>query len=181
MKHVCITSLWLLSVVCLYGQETSNHAPLSVAYFSQFGFQPGLAIGTAIPLIESADNVFLLRPQLGFFARPGNDRNWMLQLALGRSRQGNKPGAYSAFSLGVGVLAQSRLLSETTALGNGERISQKRERNTYLVPTLGYEYGRSIGPKLGWYLKPSIGARLTSTDSPTPTLMVEIGLNWYAR
>lgn len=89
--------------------------------------------------------------------------------------------SYSALSLGLGYLAQSRVLTLSTNLGNGEVENQNRKTTTYFVPTVNYELGRAFSERFGWFGKVSLGSKLLSKKESEMVIFGELGVKFYLK
>ncbi len=157
-------------------QESPGRPPVSVGYFSHYGFQPGLKIGTMFPLAGDTLRQWVFSPQLGFFTNPGDDTNALFNLEVGYKRPKSGKHAYSQWSAGLGYLHQSKLQSFSINLGNGNTGDRQRVGDNFLLPTISYEYGWATHRKISWYLKPALGIRLLGRNEHSTMLLLEFGI-----
>ena len=166
------------------GQTTNR--PISIAYFSQFGFQPGAKIATEFKLKELSPSTqatkhrhLFISPQIGFFVRPQNNTNLLFNADVGIKQQKEGRSSFSAFSLGLGYLHQLQISTVAIQLGDGGQ-SASRSNISYFLPTLNYAFGNQLSSNVDWYSKIGLGQRFGGNISSTTTILLEIGLqfNW---
>lgn len=175
----------------VFSQMFQERVPISVGYFSNFGFQPGVAIGTSFDLKtwekEKAKNQgtvtkvrrFFISPQIGFYSRIGQNSNYLLSVEGGYKRQKKGDRRYVAFSAGLGYLLQSQALSFSVNLGTGEHSNKQRQINHFLLPTANVEFGGGISRTVGWYTKMSLGSKISAKQESQMTLFVGFGVKLY--
>lgn len=176
MRQLLIILFILPTTLQLISQETTKRPPIAISYFSNYGFQPGLKVGTAFTLTGDSTRQWLISPQLGVFTNPGDDTNTLLNLDLGFKRPKPQKHAYSTWSAGLGYLRQSKLQSFSVNLGNAKTSDQKRVGDDFLLPTLSYEYGWATHRKISWYVKSAIGSRLLGRNEHSMMILLEFGI-----
>jgi len=182
MKNIVLSCLFISCSFLLMGQ--SKRTPISIAYFSQFGFQPGAKIGTTFNLKELSTttqkvkkrNLFI-SPQIGFFSWPNNHSNLLLSTDIGIKKQKEGHSAFSAVSLGLGYLHEFQVSAIAINLGDGNQ-STSRTCYSYFLPTINYTFGNRISPVIDWYSKIGVGQRIGGDISNTMTILLELGVQF---
>ena len=185
MKNLLFSCLFLCSALSLLGQEEG--LPISIAYFSQFGFQPGAKIATEFSL-KTLNNTtqavkkrhLFISPQIGFFVRPGNNTNLLLNADVGIKKQQEGKSSFSAFSLGLGYLQEFRVSTIAIQLGDGGQ-STSRTSFSYFLPTINYAFGNRLSSTVDWYSKIGVGQRIGGGISNTTTVLLEVGLQFQLK
>ena len=179
--------IFIFSVPSLIFAQVEPQTPsVSLAYLGHFGYQPGLKIGLAHPISQwqSADEKkafqLLLNPQIGFYTRPRFNNNIIGQLDLSLKRQKAERKSYGAFALGLGYVAQYEIISVSPNF-NGEILEKVRERRSYLVPLVSYEFGRNINSNMSAYTKVSYGSRLSTRQESIALVYIELGLQFLLK
>lgn len=180
MKNTLLSFFLLLSAFSLTGQSTG--IPVSVAYFGQFGFQPGVKIATEFPLNAKTPkaNNFFISPQIGFFVRSGNNANLLLNADVGMKRQKEGKSGFSAFSFGLGYLHQFQISGVAIQLGDGGQTNN-RSSIAYFLPSFNYTFGNKLGTNLDWYSKIGYGQRLGGGISSSTIVLLEVGVQFYLK
>lgn len=183
MKKQLIFLLLLCCVGFSQAQEQSRRLPITIGYFSQIVVQPGIKLGTELPLnvgLNVADRQWLLSPQAGFFSNPGDDRNLVLNLEAGLRKKHSSKNHYNTYGLGLGYLRQAKVVSFAVNLGSGNTSDTERDSRGFFMPTLSHEWGWATHKKRSWYTKLSTGYRLFGPEENSLMLFAEIGikLNW---
>lgn len=185
MKNSLFSCLFLLYSFSLVGQ--SDKPPISIAYFSQFGFQPGVkiatefnlkALGTGSPRIKK--QYLFISPQIGFFTRPNNSSNLLLNTDIGIKSQKEGKTAFTALSLGLGYLHEFQISTLAIQLGDGNQSSSRINRS-YFLPTVNYAFGNHLSTTIDWYSKIGVGQRFGGGISNTTTVLFEVGLQFNIR
>ena len=188
MKNIGILLFLFFTCNFVNAQSNSNQFPISISYFGQFIVQPGLKIGTEFnlknwentsPKTKITNRQFYLSPQVGYFNVPNVHSGLIFNVDVGYKKLRANPLSYSAFSIGLGYLAQSRVLTISTNLGTGEVDSRERETSSYAVPTVNYELGRAFSENLGWFGKVSLGSKLLSQKESEMVVFGELGVKFY--
>ena len=180
MKNTLLSFLLLIAAFSLTGQSAG--IPISVAYFGQFGFQPGGKIAVAFPLkavnakMPTANNLFV-SPQIGFFVYPKNNSNVLLNAEVGIKKQKKGKSGFSAFSIGLGYLHQFQISRITIQLGDGGQ-STNRSSISYFLPSINYAFGNKLRTNLDWYSKIGYGQRLGGSITSSTILLLEVGLQF---
>lgn len=117
-------------------------------------------------------------PQLAAFWRPQSSSNLFVNADFGFRRLKEKRHRYSAFSIGLGYLMQSQILSTTVSLSDGSLNDNNRELRHYFVPTANYEFGHAPKNVMGWYFKLSLGGRFAHGRDMASVMAVEAGLKF---
>lgn len=179
MKKIIGVCLILFSSQILLGQSNTKLDNVSIGYFSNYGFQPGVKIGTQFQLknweTEDYAKSYFISPQLGFYSWIGNDFNVLVNAELGYQRVKNQRNTFSAVSIGIGYLAESEIISIDVNLSDGSK-EKSRELRNHLLTTINYEFGKKVNSNLSWYGKPSFGWKLS--DNSSMVIMIELGLKF---
>ncbi len=177
----CIKVLVLSSVLMLSGKAIGQLNSLSIGYFGPFGIEPGLNVGVQMNLKSSEKdeviNTYYLAPHLGSYIKPNYHTDIMLGIEGGIHRQKAEKKGYSQFGLGLSYLSNFELISFTVNF-NGEISNREHEHRGYLVPTISYEYGRKVNDAWGWYIKPSVGRRISFAREGAGAVFVEAGVKF---
>ncbi len=187
MKNILLICLLLLPSCWLKGQSTMEKPPISIAYFSQFGFQPGVKIATEFNLKELTTetqkakrrNLFI-SPQIGFFSWPNNHSNLLLNADIGIKRQKENKSSFSALSLGLGYLHEFQISTVAVQLGDGKQSTSRTSRS-YFLPTLNYAFGSSLSSAVDWYSKIGVGQRFGGGITAATTVLFELGLQFQLK
>ena len=83
-----------------------------------------------------------------------------------------------AASAGVGYLAQAIVQSVVYNLNDGSIARINRDWQHFVMPSLNFEFGRQIKPRLGWYNKYSLAYKLSSADTDAMLFFMELGLQF---
>ncbi len=194
MKNIPIILILILFFTSkkINAQTTSNQMPISISYFGHFVTQPGLKIGTEFNLkqLENTsrdekskvqNRQLYLSPQIGYFNLSNVHSGLMFNVDIGYKKLRANLLSYSAFSIGLGYLAQSRILTFSTNLGNGEIGNENKETSSYIVPTVNYELGRAFSERFGWFGKVSLGSKLLSKKESEMVVFGELGVKFYLK
>jgi len=177
-----ILLLMFLTTVKASAQNVEQDRFWSFSYLGHLGFQPGLRAGLEMPLIKPCpekglpDNNWIIRPQLGFFANPGDDRHIILNTEVGIKKPRKGKNSYRTFTFGLGYLNQSKLRSTSINLGTGNTDSKQRVSDHFLLPTINYEYGWATHKTTIWFSKLGLGRRLLGSNEDALMLFVELGI-----
>lgn len=188
MKYLLILLLTISSIPIL-GQEKikDKTIPITVAYFGNYLIQPGLKVGTSIPLKkwEVPKNDFSrvknlsVSPQLGVFSRIDQDINYLINAEVGLDTKKSNRKVYSSYTIGLGYLIQAQRTSFSINLGSGEADNYQTEIFHFFLPTINYEVGGVISSKLGWYTQFSLGSKLSTVKESSMMLFMEAGMKFY--
>ncbi|MCE7997009.1 MAG: hypothetical protein HEP71_33935 [Roseivirga sp.] len=176
MRSLFIMLLVLATPLVLFSQESAGRPPVSISYFSNYGFQPGIKVGTAFSLAGDSTRQWLISPQLGVFTNPSDDTHTLLNLEAGLKRP--KPGknAYTTMAIGLGYLHQSKLQSFSVNLGSGQTGDRQRVGDNFVMPSVSYEYGWATHRKISWFGKCALGTRLLGRNEHSMMLLLEFGI-----
>ncbi|MEM8567435.1 MAG: hypothetical protein AAGF85_13320 [Bacteroidota bacterium] len=164
--------------------------PISLSYSAPYFIQPGFRLGMELAQKRweavkerkgkslNVTKSLYIQPQVGFYARPRVHNNWLLNAELGYKRKRNDKKGYSNLSVGLGFVQRSQILSLTVDLSSGEITDKDRETQNYFMPTVNYEMGRIISPKMGWFTKLSLGALMATKQEGHLVLIYELGLKY---
>lgn len=185
--------LAILFVCCIstttYSQENKGLQHYSLAYFSPFGIQPGVKVGTDFSIkafdkefsktdsMQVRHHMLLLSPEIGFFSRRLDFMAFLANAELGWQLQREGRKTWNTFSLGLGYLEHSEVTSTTVNL-SGEVVSKERARQGYFLPTLNYEKGWQFKPQLGGYVKAGLGYKLAPELETSGILLLELGMRF---
>lgn len=186
MKNTIAILIFLSCSFIGFSQNAKKSIPISIGYFSNYGFQPGAKIGTHFDLknweteSENKKGTFTkskslyISPQIGFFSFVKNNTNFMVNADIGYRRIKSLKNRYSAFSLGLGYMNRSQITGVAVNLSDGSQEKQ-RTSSSYFLPTLNCEFGKFINSKIGWYSKFSYGLRLSPNEKQTTMFFIELG------
>ena len=168
--------------------QTPGNLTISAGYFGHFAIWPGAKVGLHYDLKQwSKDKpkgvkttTLFVSPQAGFYTRPRFHTTYLINGEAGIRRQREDKKAYSAFSGGLGYLAQMEIMTITVNL-SGETTGKEREHRGYLVPTLSYEFGRAISPRTGLYAKVSYGTTVSSSREWSGIAFLELGVKFRTK
>ncbi|MEM9836325.1 MAG: hypothetical protein AAF828_07470 [Bacteroidota bacterium] len=180
--------LLLLLIVVLGGtlsaQEATKHSKVTLGYWGHFAIQPGVKVGYLTDLSswnsqhdQLVQKSWFINPQLGVYAWPQKHTNYVVNIEAGLMRRSQPMHKFSAFSFGLGYLTQSRITSVVVNLSDGEQ-DKVRENQAWLLTTANYSFGRSLGEKLGWYSKISMGMQFGPIESSSLVGFLELGLTY---
>lgn len=182
MKNLLLSMTILLSYHGLMAQTETNGFPLSIGYFSQFGFQPGAKISTSFKMKEwnketgiIKHKVLFISPQLGFFVRPKNNTNFLMGLNVGIQAQKLEHAFFSAYSIGLNYLYQRQIQSVSVPLGEINPMNNIQNRS-YFLPTINYTLGRNIRPNLNGYIQLEVGQRIGGNIESASIILLGLGL-----
>jgi hypothetical protein len=190
LKAILLTTLFFFHYQS-FSQAFQDRIPISVGYFSNFGFQPGLAIGSSFDLktwekerVRKQETITKVRslfisPQIAFFSRIKQNSNYLVSLEGGYKRQKKGVRRYVAFSAGLGYMLQSQLLSFSVNLATGEHSNTQKQTNHFLVPTANIEFGGGLSQTMGWYTKVSLGSKVSAKEESQTTLFIGLGVKLY--
>ena len=183
MKLLSLFAIWIGTGLALVSQPSPQVLPVSIAYLGNNAIYPGFKVGVQFDVKNWDNDVreksFYLSPQMGFFSRPENHNSFWLNLEGGLTRRKQGRSGYSAFSLGLGYLLQSQLLSYSVNLSTGERSNKVREARHYLLPTLNYELGGRISDTLNWFGKITGGIKVLGEPESSSVVFIEGGVKIY--
>lgn len=183
MKKTTILITFLLYGFSIWAQ---TGIPVSISYFSPFGFQPGVKIGTSIVLENrqfekpnSSQSIsWIATPQLGYYNRIGHHSNFLTQIDIGRKQRKKGKSKYYMPSIGIGYLYSKETLSNKINLGSGESSKGEIQRNGFFLPTVSYEWGRDIFEKMGWHIKLTCGRKISTKLEDAAFIALEFGLKF---
>lgn len=180
MKIYAVITFFLLSTLSL--AQSDKPLKLSVGYYSQLGYQPGVSSSLSIPIKQwekerkkSIRSTLTYEPSVSFFTRVGYNMNFLAgnDIVL-RVRKGEKK-TYSGFLFGINYLGESEVLSVSVNLA-GKITGREREFRHYMLTTIGYEFGGKLGDSWEWYGRFAPGYRI-SIDKPNAfTVMIGAGV-----
>lgn len=184
MKNILLICLLVLPSCWLKGQSTTEKPLISLAYFSQFGFQPGIKMATEFSLKKLTTqtqktkkrNLFI-NPQIGFFTWPNNHSSLLLNADIGIKRQKEAKSAFSALSIGLGYLHEFQIATLAVQLGDGSQSTTRTSRS-YFLPTVNYAFGSRLSSAIGWYSKIGVGQRFGGNVTASTTVLFELGLQF---
>lgn len=164
---------------------------LGLSYYGPYFVQPGVKLGARVPLQTWASRrtteggtprklrTLFVTPQLGFFARPAQHFDLLLNLKFGYRALRPAHGLYVAPSLGFAYYAAFQQVALAVDLATGE-LTPTRELRHHLLPTLNYEFGQRLtpdaGPPLGWFVELSYGHDFSPSIASALWMAFEIGL-----
>ncbi len=160
--------------------------PLQVGLFVPYGTQPGAR--AALPLEFRARTFTRVRrrrrvtrtgslfagPRLGAFVRPAQHWSLTAHGEFGYKLRGHRRGVYSAFGLGAGYLFEARIVRVRVDLGSGD-TDATRELRHGLLPEASYTVGQDFKNRWGWYLRPSVGAKVLPGVGSSLFMALEVG------
>ena len=180
MKNILFSLIIMMLGNSIIAQISFKNLPISISYFSAFGFHPGAKIGTQFDLknweTEAKQKSFFVSPQIGFYSRPNIHISYLVNADFGYKRVKSEKQKYSAWSIGLGFLNQAQVVSQQVNLSDGSK-EKVRENWAWFLPTLNYEFGKAINEKIGWYGKFSYGIKMASERENTSVLFVELGIH----
>ena len=185
MKYIINISLILILGTQVVAQTTSKKTPISIGYFGHLAYQPGMKIGAQFDLKSwkkgseeaAITKSFYVSPQIGLYTYPTVHTSYLANADFGYKRVKSRSQKYWAFSIGLGFLNQSQITERRVNLNDGSK-EKTRENWAWFLPTLNYEFGKSINEKIGWYGKLSSGLKMASTRETSMVLFTEIGLKF---
>lgn len=190
IKNSFCLLLFLLLGFSISAQNKTPNIPISIGYFGHFLYQPGLKVGTHFEFknwqtekactkgdITKAKSYFV-SPQIGYYNWSGRNYNFLLNADIGYRRVKVERRSYSAFSIGLGYLATSELISVVRNLNDGKILAKNRMHKGYFLSTINYEFGRAINSRLGWYNKYSVGKKWSPNNDGMGVIFVELGVNF---
>ena len=191
MKKTTLIYALLFTSSLVFSQNKSEGLPISVGYFGNFLIQPGAKIGAQFSLNKwetehegkkgnyTKEKRIFVSPQVAFFSRPGNNMNLLVNADIGYQRKKMNQGSYSAVSLGLGYLLESQVVSIVYNLSDGSIKEKIREPRNYFLPTINYEFGHAIDFKTNWYMKFSLGSKLSPNRERSGVFFIELGMRHF--
>lgn len=169
----------------IFAQTESKKIPISIGVFSHAGWHPGVKIGTQFDLknwkkkTEKSTklNSLYVNPEVGFYVYPNVHTAYLMNADFGYKRMKGQKEQYSAFSIGLGFLNQSQITETKVNLSDGSK-EKTRENWVWFLPTLNYEFGRSINKRIGWYGKISYGFKVASARDNSAVLFIGLGIKY---
>lgn len=184
MKKVLLLLFVLSSTFTLSAQYKLQD--ISIGYFTPFFIEFGGKVSTSIHLKnwelvsqtgESRYRTLYLSPQIGYFVKPKNHDNYLLNFELGYRTQKDDKKWYGAATFGLGYLLTSHIVSGSVHLGTGE-MTKERENVSSILPTLGYEFGKAPTEKMGYYFKFFVGRKMAFGAEDSGFYGAELGLKF---
>ena len=180
MKYFLL--IFFLPLLGTHLMSQADLSPISVGYFGNLGYQPGLKIGTQFDLrswSKDSDDLtirksFYISPQVGFYVDPNVHTGYVITTDFGFKRVKGNEFKYYAFSLGTGLLIQSQITELKVNLSDGSK-ENTREHWAWFLSTLNIEFGNSITNNLGWYAKLSGGYKMAPSRGDAIVLFAEFG------
>lgn len=174
-----------------FGQESFlEKKPITVSYFGQMLFHPGIKVGTQYDFREWTtqkekkkgerikEKSLFVSPQIGFYSHPRNHSGLIISADVGYQRIKLKRGFYSAYSIGLGYFAQFNAGTTYTVEADGT-VNQKRfASRSYFLPTINTEFGQKVTPKIGWFSKISIGLPVAYNTGVSALPFIEFGMKY---
>lgn len=176
-----------LIVLLLSGSYISAQNTFSVGYLGHGIVRPGVKLGLEVPIktlerkkIHGGIEVmksrqFFVRPSVGAFTRPRFYTSTIVDLASGWSWSKPSSKFGSAFSFGLGFLAQNEVIRLRTNF-KGDITEKDKELRGYFLPNINYSVHRSIGENTGIYTQWSYGMKLSPSRQRAANFFMEIGL-----
>ncbi|MEM6296961.1 MAG: hypothetical protein AAGA54_37195 [Myxococcota bacterium] len=166
--------------------ESSVAVPLQAGLFVPYGTQPGARV--AVPVEFRARTFTRARrrrsvtrtgslfagPRLGAFVRPAQHWSLTAQGEFGYKLRGHRRGVYSAFGVGAGYLLEARIVRVRVDLGTAD-TDVTREFRHGLLPEASYTVGQDFENRWGWYLRPSVGAKILPSVGSSLFMAIEVG------
>lgn len=169
-------------------QSFAEKKPIHVSYLGHLVFHPGFKIGTQYDFRtwtkskekkkgEKVKNKSLfVSPQIGLYTHPQNHTGLLVNADVGYQRVKPKRGFYSAYSLGVGYLAQFNA-GITYDFNNDGSIDEKRfASRSYFFPSVNAEFGQQINEQIGWFSKITFGMQLPYNSGAILVPLTELGV-----
>ncbi len=185
MKKVVILLVCFILSSQVFTQNESRKKNVSIGYFGNVGYQPGCKLGTQFSLKKwetkmedySKLKSFYVSPQIGFYVYPDVHTGYLINADFGYRREKDKTRKYSALSIGFGFFIQSQIAERKINLANGSS-ENIREKWTWFLSTLNYEFGKVINEKAEWYCKFSYGFKLSTVRENSSVLFLETGMRF---
>lgn len=166
-----------------FAQTSVRSTPLRIAYWGNFGLQPGIKAGIDLNLLEweskkggNKVRKIYLNPEIGAFFRRNVHSSFYVGTQIGYQGQPKDSKFYLTYSLGLGYLGESEVFSITYSLSDGSIESREREFRSYVLPTLNVSCGREINSRLGWYVRLSYGSKLSPDREASAMIFAEAGV-----
>ena len=177
-------SCWMVFSSSAQEESEPKSIPISISYFGQSAIHPGIKVGTAFKLkswsASKGEKVKLrdlvVQPQFAIYTRVGYNTNYYFLTDLGYRMQTQDKRFYMIFSGGLGYLMQSEHLGFSVDLGSGDHTNKNREFRGYFIPTVSYELGGNIKPKLGWFTKVAMGRQFSGAKENSSVLFLDVGV-----
>lgn len=183
-KSILILPFLLINTV-IFAQNTSNQFPINISYYGHFAYQPGLKIGTTYIFKEwkgeEKVSQLTVNPQVGFYFFPEMSTNFVINTEIGYRRQHLDKPRYSTFSIGLGYMAEFQFIGFSTNIGNGNTTKKDRELHHLFMPTINYEFANQFNKRLDWFLKLSVGTKLSTQQESNAVLFTEVGVKYYLK
>lgn len=180
------------SVVDAPATSTARGVELTLAYYGPYFVQPGVKLGARVPLRTWASRrtapsgaprklrTLFIAPQLGFFARPAQHFDVIVNAALGYQALRPKHGLYVAPSIGVAYYVAAQQVALAVDLATGDQ-TPTRELRHHVLPTLSYAFGQRLrprsGPPVGWFVELSYGHSFSPSVASALWLAFELGVS----
>lgn len=180
MRIALLLFLFIISPLATSAQDAPSGFPISVGYFGHYAIQPGIKIGTEISLDGRVNDVrnWFVSPQLGFFTKPGDKNNYLINVETGIRKRKNSKNRYHSYALGIGYLIKSKLNSFSVNLGSGNTDGRNRVSTGHLLTTFNYEYGWNTDKPTQWYTKYSVGSTFSTNAESTVVMFIELGVKF---
>lgn len=186
LKNLFLCLGLLFCQISLNAQAKSTQPSISVAYLGQVFIQPGVKVSSHFNLktwpaeseqVKKVKHLFI-SPQLGYYAWPGNNFNLLANVEIGYQRQKTGRNSFSSLSLGLGYLNTFQITSIVYDQSDGSIDRINRKRKAFFLPTINYEFGRSINDRLSWYNKYALGLKLSAAEERSMLIFFELGLRF---
>lgn len=190
MKNILLIILALFTTNQLLAQDNTSFPPISISYWGGFGYQPGVKIGTEITLKNwetSHENKsgnltktksYFISPQIGFYSWPRKHMNFLVNAEAGYRRIKSRKNNFSAISVGLGYLLESRVTSVLYNLNDGSIQKKNRANSNFFLPTVNYEFGKMVNSNFTWFSKISLGAKLSTNRENSTVAFFETGVKY---
>lgn len=168
-------------------EESGNqNIQAHVAYWGNLGFQPGIKIGVQHTILNwekekpekniAKGRSLFVSPNLGVYNRRLNNTNFLAEGEVGLQTQRVGRKFFSAYSVGLGYLGRSQIVTLNYSLGDGSLQSKEREWQGNFLPTLNYSLGTEISTWGAWYFKASYGTMIGAGRASSALVFTELGL-----
>lgn len=182
---VFLIGLWLPASA----QFSEKNKAITAGYLGHSAIFPGGNVGLMIDVkdwqIEKTkgdasivkNRSLFVHPQLGLYSRRRKYSSIFFNTEVGVRKQKDGRRFYSAYSLGLGYVGRSEIMSLTVNF-NGEITAKERELRSYFMPNINYQIGVDFTDNFSFYSKASYGMKLSPTRERSGNFYLGLGFKF---
>ena len=180
MMKLLVNLALLLSFFQVNGQDKS--LPLRIGYYSPFGTNQGVQIGTWVSIDQfirndnrTVNENWKLAPRVAYFVLPDIQNNIQIGADIEYGNSGKEAGIYSLISFGLGHIMSFTKYDGLVHLDTGEIENNVRTEHS-ILPQVSLGLGWNLNNRNGLFLRLSYGRQLSFDKADSSLIGAEIGI-----